>query len=246
MKLLGTAGAAALSLMLAFATLGYAQDQKPEDQKPESKPAEQAKPAPANKKSKAENPERNDRAQQEQQKAEQKQDSDRAKQAEQQQKQAADQEKQAADQQKHEHKSAKDQQKAQQDQQKQAEQSRKQQEKLQKQQADQEKQARQNGRPAQNAPAPQAEAANRGGREHIPDDKFRAHFGREHHFHVNRPVVVEGEPRFQYSGFWFVMLDPWPAAWSYDDDVYIDYIDGMYYLCDPVHPGIQIAINVVG
>jgi hypothetical protein len=82
-----------------------------------------------------------------------------------------------------------------------------------------------------------------GGR--IPDDRFRANFGREHTFHVGRPVVVEGVPRFQYAGYWFVMVQPWPVGWAYTDVVYVDYIGGGYYLLSPVHPGVQISINVI-
>jgi hypothetical protein len=82
-------------------------------------------------------------------------------------------------------------------------------------------------------------------RGRIPDDRFRANFGREHRFHIGRPVVVEGAPRFQYGGYWFVFVEPWPEGWGYDDEVYVDYIDGGYYLLSPVHPGVQISINVV-
>ena len=82
-----------------------------------------------------------------------------------------------------------------------------------------------------------------GGR--IPDDRFRANFGREHTFHIGRPVVVEGVPRFQYGGYWFVMVQPWPVGWAYTDVVYVDYIGGGYYLLSPVHPGVQISINVI-
>ena len=79
----------------------------------------------------------------------------------------------------------------------------------------------------------------------IPHDRFREHFGREHRFIIRRPVIIENEPRFEYSGYWFEMLDPWPAAWSYDDDCYIGYVDDGYYLFDPLHPGIRIAIVIV-
>jgi hypothetical protein len=82
-----------------------------------------------------------------------------------------------------------------------------------------------------------------GGR--IPDDRFRANFGREHTFHIGRPVIVEGAPRFQYGGYWFVIARPWPVGWAYTDVVYVDYVDGGYYLISPVHPGVQILINVV-
>ncbi len=80
---------------------------------------------------------------------------------------------------------------------------------------------------------------------HIPDDRFRANFGREHTFRIGHPVIVEGGPRFQYGGYWFVIAQPWPAGWAYSDVVYVDYIDGGYYLLSPVHPGVQISINVV-
>jgi hypothetical protein len=83
----------------------------------------------------------------------------------------------------------------------------------------------------------------RGG--HIPDDKFRAHFGRQHTVVINRPTIVEGQPRFQYSGYWFTIVDPWPAEWAYTDDCYIDYIDGEYFLFDVLHPGVRIALFVV-
>jgi len=78
----------------------------------------------------------------------------------------------------------------------------------------------------------------------IPEDHFRANFGREHVFVINRPVIVEGHPRFQYGGYWFGFAEPWPVGWYYTDNVYVDYIDGGYYLYNPVHPGFRIVVNV--
>jgi len=86
-------------------------------------------------------------------------------------------------------------------------------------------------------------AAQRGQR--IPDEKFHASFGRQHTFHVQKTVVVEGQPRFQYGGYWFVLSTPWPDGWAYSDDVYVDYIDGEYVLVDLLHPGMQLTIVVV-
>jgi hypothetical protein len=80
---------------------------------------------------------------------------------------------------------------------------------------------------------------------HIPDEKFRTSFGRQHTFVVNRPQVVNGQPSFQYGGYWFEIVDPWPAEWLYTDDVYVDYIDGDYFLFDVLHPGLRIAVFVV-
>ena len=88
-----------------------------------------------------------------------------------------------------------------------------------------------------------ARPAKGGGR--IPDDKFRANFGRSHTVVINRPTVVEGQPRFQYSGYWFVIADPWPADWLYTDQCYIDYVDGEYLLYDLAHPGVTIVLTVV-
>lgn len=79
----------------------------------------------------------------------------------------------------------------------------------------------------------------------IPDERYRANFGSEHHFHIGNPVLVGGYSRFQYGGFWFGFAEPWPASWYYTDDVYIEYADGGYYMYDPYYPGERFAISVV-
>jgi flagellar motor protein MotB len=79
----------------------------------------------------------------------------------------------------------------------------------------------------------------------IPEDHFRAHFGHEHTFVINRVTVVNGSPRFHYGGYWFVIADPWPAGWYYTDSCYIDFIDGEYFLFNLAHPGIRVGISVV-
>jgi hypothetical protein len=84
----------------------------------------------------------------------------------------------------------------------------------------------------------------------IPQERFHAHFGRGHWFRVHTVpvVVVGGYPRFQYGGFWFSMVDPWPEYWSHTwyetDDVYVDYVNDGYYMYNRRHPGVAIAINV--
>ena len=83
------------------------------------------------------------------------------------------------------------------------------------------------------------------GEGRIPDDHFRSHFGREHGFRIGSPRMVDGYSRFQYGGFWFGFVEPWPEVWYYTDDVYIDFIDGGYYLYNPYYPGVRIAICVV-
>jgi hypothetical protein len=57
--------------------------------------------------------------------------------------------------------------------------------------------------------------------------------------------MVGGYSRFQYGGYWFGFVEPWPVGWYYTDDVYIDYVDGGYYMYDPYYPGTRFAISVV-
>jgi hypothetical protein len=79
----------------------------------------------------------------------------------------------------------------------------------------------------------------------IPDERFHSNFGREHHFRVGEPELVGGYSRFHYGGYWFGFVEPWPVGWYYTDDVYIDYVDGGYYMYDPYYPGARFAISVV-
>jgi hypothetical protein len=79
----------------------------------------------------------------------------------------------------------------------------------------------------------------------IPDDRFRANFGSSHRFVISQPQMVGGYSRFQYGGFWFGFVEPWPDGWYYTDDVYVDYIDGGYYLCNPYYPSDRVSISVV-
>src|ERR1700741_2817110 len=79
----------------------------------------------------------------------------------------------------------------------------------------------------------------------IPDDRFRAQFGRSHPFRAQRPVVVDGQLRFEYGGYTFVLVDPWSEDSAYTDDCYIDDVDGDYFLYDLLHPGMRIALFVV-
>ena len=98
-------------------------------------------------------------------------------------------------------------------------------------------------RKGQSAEHAQGSAGRRGG--HIPDDKFRASFGRQHTFVMQRSTVAQGQPTFQYGGYSFTVVDAWPVDWAYTDECYIDYVDGEYFLFDLAHPGVRLAIVVV-
>ena len=84
----------------------------------------------------------------------------------------------------------------------------------------------------------------------IPDRDFKAHFGKPHTFKAQQVIatteIVPNQTRFVYVGYTFVFVDPWPSDWLLTDDCYIDYVDGEYFLLDPFHPGIQVALLVVG
>jgi hypothetical protein len=83
------------------------------------------------------------------------------------------------------------------------------------------------------------------GNGRIPDERFHSNFGRGHEFHIGNPVMVGGYSRFQYGGYWFGFVQPWPVGWYYTDDVYIDYVDDGYYMYNPYYPGSRFAISVV-
>jgi hypothetical protein len=96
--------------------------------------------------------------------------------------------------------------------------------------------AQQNNRTQKNSPA----AAGKG--QKIPPQKFQASFGSDHHFHVRH---LEDGRRFQYGGYWFEMVEVWPAGWSYDDECYIDEDGDDYYLVDVFHPETRVMVIVV-
>ncbi len=109
--------------------------------------------------------------------------------------------------------------------------------------------SRQQAKPAQQPRGQEQQRASRGpqtaaGNGSIPEARFRANFGSGHTFHVSRSQFVNGSGRFQYGGFWFNVVDPWPVGWLYTDSVYVDFLNGGYFLCDPVHPGVYISLNV--
>jgi flagellar motor protein MotB len=102
------------------------------------------------------------------------------------------------------------------------------------------KQEDKNAKPAEkNAQQEQHAAGNGGGR--IPADKFKASFGQEHRFHVSQADY--SNHRFQYGGYSFGFVDPWPSNWLYTQDVYVVEINGVYYLCNASFPGVNLALS---
>jgi hypothetical protein len=84
---------------------------------------------------------------------------------------------------------------------------------------------------------------------YIPQASFGLHFGIGNWFRIqSQPIIVGGYPRFQYGGYSFLMVDPWPSNWAENwyaaDDVYVGFDNG-YYLYNRQYPGEAIAITVV-
>jgi outer membrane biosynthesis protein TonB len=87
----------------------------------------------------------------------------------------------------------------------------------------------------------QAQHGGGNGHGQIPDDRYRAHFGQDHRFRVNQADYRNH--RFQYGGYWFGFVSPWPANWLYTQDVFIVDIDGVYYLCNASYPGVNLTLS---
>jgi len=55
------------------------------------------------------------------------------------------------------------------------------------------------------------------------------------------PELIGGYNRFQYGRLLFGYNEGWPIGWNYDDNCYVVYEDGAYYMYDLNHPGIHIS-----
>ena len=92
----------------------------------------------------------------------------------------------------------------------------------------------------QRAQPEQRAGGNRGGT--IPADRYKANFGQGHTFRVTQGDY--NNHRFQYGGYSFGFVGEWPTNWLYTQNVYVIDIDGVYYLCNPMYPGVNIALEV--
>lgn len=105
--------------------------------------------------------------------------------------------------------------------------------------------------PERSAPAPAGQQAQPGlglsveGNLTIPLRLFRARFGGSHCFRIWGPMRKDGISRFHHGGVIFGFLQPWPAGWYYTDAVFVESLKGHYFLCNPLHPGVFLAITVL-
>jgi hypothetical protein len=106
-----------------------------------------------------------------------------------------------------------------------------------------EKTTQQQQRPTeQTKPEQQAGRTGDKGAGRIPDDRYKANFGQQHTFRVTQADY--SSHRFEYGGYSFGFVDPWPSNWLYTQNVFVIDIDGVYYLCNPMYPGVNIALTV--
>jgi len=92
----------------------------------------------------------------------------------------------------------------------------------------------------QHAQPAQRADGNRGGG--IPADRYKANFGQQHTFRVSQGDY--NNHRFQYGGYSFGFVGAWPSNWLYTQNVYVIDIDGVYYLCNPAYPGVNVELAV--
>jgi hypothetical protein len=78
----------------------------------------------------------------------------------------------------------------------------------------------------------------------ISDVSYRSHFGHEHRFHMGRPEMIGGYNRFRYGGYSFGYNQEWPVGWDYNDDCYVEYVGGDYYMYNLRHPGTHITLRI--
>jgi len=268
--------ATALFLLLGIAFPAGARQGKPEKQEEKAKPAKPEQPAKPERQNQ-DNPVKTDQRQQakgQQEQEKQPRDDSRKQQQQQANRQQDEQRQQQQDQSnKHEQRIAKGQQDQQRQQQQQRQDNSAQQQEQARAQQDQDRVVRQqpyDKSAQQRSPAQthQQQVAWQGDRAHnwqsqhrtwqqrggytgyrVPDDRFRSYYGQDHGFRIYALPVryVGGHRRFQYGGYWFGLIDPWPEYWSNDwydsDDVYVDYYDDGYYLYNRRYPSDRISIS---
>jgi hypothetical protein len=93
--------------------------------------------------------------------------------------------------------------------------------------------------PAEKNAQPEQHAA--GNTNRIPADRYKANFGQQHTFRVSQGDY--NNHRFQYGGYTFGFVGMWPSNWLYTQNVYVIEIDGVYYLCNPMYPGVNLELS---
>jgi hypothetical protein len=251
MKPVGLISTGVLLLLLGTVAPTYAQQDRQQQDANAPKQEQQAKPEKKQQDKSAKRKQREQAKGQQEQQRQQQQAKGQQEQQRQQQQARSQQEQQRQQQQA---RSQQEQQRQQQQARSQQEQQRQQQQALNKQQRQQARrqQAAWQQRRARNWQSEHRTWQQRGGynADRIPEDRYRSNFGPNHAFRIySNPVMVTGGyPGFQYGGYYFSVVDPWPQYWPNNwyenDDVYIDYSGDGYYLYNRRYPRDRIAISV--
>jgi hypothetical protein len=93
-----------------------------------------------------------------------------------------------------------------------------------------------NAKPEEKNAQEQHAAGNR-----IPADRYKANFGSGHTFRVSQGDY--NNHRFAYGGYSFGFVGIWPSNWLYTQNVYVIEINGVYYLCNPMYPGVNLELS---
>ena len=76
----------------------------------------------------------------------------------------------------------------------------------------------------------------------VIDGRYRGdHFGRDNHAFCG---AFYGRPTFLFGGIWFG-IDLWPSFWLSTDYVYVDYVDGDYFLVNERLAGAELGVGRV-
>jgi hypothetical protein len=73
------------------------------------------------------------------------------------------------------------------------------------------------------------------------DSRYREeHFGRRYHESCGE---FYGRRTFEFGGIWFG-LEVWPSYWLSSDYVFVEYVDGDYFLVNERYPDARVAIII--
>jgi hypothetical protein len=76
----------------------------------------------------------------------------------------------------------------------------------------------------------------------VIDGRYRGeHFGRDNHAFCG---AFYGRSAFLFGGIWFG-IDLWPSFWLSTDYIYVDYVDGDYFLVNERLAGAELGVGRV-
>jgi len=77
----------------------------------------------------------------------------------------------------------------------------------------------------------------------VGDDRFRRSFGRDHIFRMPHINIVGSTPFINVGGIGWRLRQPCPQEWAANDPLFIDEVEGSYYLCNRLRPRVRILVS---